>query len=155
MRPSVSRLAPLLLGVVVVGCGGPILANPLPTTLPITPPSATPTRPADPQPVVLPRDDGSHDRLTEWWYDTGHLVADDGRRFGFEMVIFRAERGDFPVAWASHLAITDEAGQRFLYDQRSQVGAQVDRSAPARDSTSPSVPTWRSASPIAPSSPGP
>ena len=33
---------------------------------------------ADPLPVVLPRDDGPHDRLTEWWYYTGHLRADDG-----------------------------------------------------------------------------
>ena len=87
---------------------------------------------------MLPRDDGPHDRLTEWWYDTGHLVAADGRRFGFEMVIFRAERGDFPVTWASHLAITDEHGQRFLYDQRSEVGSRVDRSEPARASTWPS-----------------
>ena len=30
---------------------------------------------ADPLPVVLPRDDGPHDRLTEWWYYTGHLAA--------------------------------------------------------------------------------
>ncbi len=127
-----ARLALLLLGVVVVGCGGPILAQPLPSTTPVIRPSPTPTGPPDPQPVVLPRDDGPHDRLTEWWYDTGHLVATDGRRFGFEMVIFRAERGDFPVAWASHLAVTDEAGQRFLYDQRSQVGAQVDHSVPGQ-----------------------
>jgi predicted secreted hydrolase len=77
--------------------------------------------------VVLPRDDGPHDRLTEWWYDTGHLVASDGRRFGFELVVFRAERGELPVAWASHLALTDEQGQRFLYDQRSQLGGQVSR----------------------------
>ena len=34
----------------------------------------------------------------------------DGRRFGFEFVIFRAERGAFPVTWASHLALTDETG---------------------------------------------
>ena len=80
--------------------------------------------------MELPRDDGPHDRLTEWWYDTGHLVAADGRRFGFEMVIFRAERGAFPVAWASHLALTDEHGQRFRYDQRSELGPQVDRSMP-------------------------
>ena len=33
---------------------------------------------SDPLPVVLPRDDGPHDRLTEWWYDTGHLRAGDG-----------------------------------------------------------------------------
>ena len=43
------------------------------------------SRPPDPQPVVLPGDDAPHDRLTEWWYDTGHLRAADGRRFGFEL----------------------------------------------------------------------
>jgi predicted secreted hydrolase len=42
-------------------------------------------------------------------------------------VIFRAERGSFPVTWASHLALTDEAGERFLYEQRSEIGPQVDR----------------------------
>lgn len=117
------------LALLIAGCTGPILANPVPS-LPVLPtPTASPVRPPDPQPVVLPRDDGPHDRLTEWWYDTGHLVAEDGRRFGFELVIFRAERGSFPVTWASHLAITDETGDRFLYDQRAQVGPAVDRSA--------------------------
>ncbi|HUP54231.1 MAG TPA: lipocalin family protein, partial [Methylomirabilota bacterium] len=43
-------------------------------------------------------------------------------------VIFRAERGSFPTTWASHLAITDETGDRFLYGQRLEVGAGVDRS---------------------------
>jgi predicted secreted hydrolase len=116
--------------VLLIGCGGPLLANPLPSEAPIVRPSPAPTRLPDPQPVELPRDDGPHDRLTEWWYDTGHLVAADGRRFGFEMVIFRAERGAFPVAWASHLALTDERGQRFRYDQRSELGPQVDKSVP-------------------------
>ena len=82
--------------------------------------------------MVLPRDDGPHDRLSEWWYYTGHLdgTAGDGtkRKLGFEYVIFRAERGGFPTAWASHLAITDETGDRFLYGQRLEVGEQVDRS---------------------------
>ncbi len=50
------------------------------------------------------------------------------RRFGFEYVIFRAERGTFPTSWASHLAITDETGDRFHYAQRLEVGPQVDRS---------------------------
>ncbi|MDQ3447549.1 MAG: hypothetical protein M3432_00020, partial [Chloroflexota bacterium] len=71
---------------------------------------------------------------TEWWYYTGHLNTEDGRSFGFEYVIFRAERGAFPVAWASHLAITDEDGDRFLYDQRSEIGAQVDRASSGIDS---------------------
>ena len=130
MKLPLSRLTPLLLGPALVACGGPILGNPLPSDAPIGRPAPTPSGLPDPQPVELPRDDGPHDRLTEWWYDTGHLVAADGRRFGFEMVVFRAERGAFPVAWASHLALTDEHGQRFRYDQRSELGPQVDRSVP-------------------------
>lgn len=124
-----SSMAIVVAGVVIAGCTGPILAWPVPTRGRVSvEPTATATRVPDPQPVVLPRDDGPHDRLTEWWYDTGHLVAAGGRRFGFELVVFRAERGDLPVAWASHLAVTDETGDRFLYDQRSQVGGQVSRS---------------------------
>lgn len=120
----VALLLPLVL--VVTACDGPILARPVPThaTVELVA-NAAPSRPPDPRPVVLPIDDGPHDRLTEWWYDTGHLTAQDGRRFGFELVVFRAERGDLPVAWASHLAVTDEAGGRFLYDQRSQIGGSV------------------------------
>jgi putative drug exporter of the RND superfamily len=110
---------------------GPILANP-PAAHPTTPPASIAASQApDPLPVELPRDDGPHDRLTEWWYYTGHLRADDGRRFGFEYVIFRAERGGLPVSWASHLAITDETGDAFYYAQRSEIGRQVDQPAPS------------------------
>ena len=54
--------------------GAPILANPTAAAARSSavargPPPAV----ADPIPVVLPRDDGPHDRLTEWWYYTGHL----------------------------------------------------------------------------------
>ncbi len=134
---SVDRLAVLGVGVVLAlvaaACGGPMLANaPAPHPV-ITPgPTAAP-RPADPQPVVLPRDDGAHDRLTEWWYDTGHLVDENGGRWGFELVVFRAERGSFPVTWASHLALTDEAGHRFAYAQRAEIGPQVSVAAPGSD----------------------
>ncbi|MET0771607.1 MAG: lipocalin family protein [Candidatus Limnocylindrales bacterium] len=127
---TVRRCRALLptLALVLAGCGGPILARPVPTSVAPAPvATAATSRVADPRPVELPRDDGPHDRLTEWWYDTGHLVADDGRRFGFELVVFRAERGDLPVAWAAHLAVTDEHGGRFLYDQRSQLGGRVSR----------------------------
>jgi predicted secreted hydrolase len=110
------------------GCGGPILANP-PAARPEAPAAASPSpRRADPLPVAFPRDDGPHDRLTEWWYYTGHLRDATGRRFGFEFVVFRAERGDFPVTWASHLALTDEAGNRFAFAQRSEIGPLADRS---------------------------
>ena len=123
-----------LAAVVVAACtagGGPILANPTAAQPSLRPPTPPPAPVADPLPIVLPRDDAPHDRLTEWWYYTGHLRSIDGRRFGFEYVIFRAERGAFPTSWVSHLAITDEASDRFLYAQRLEVGPGVDRAAPA------------------------
>jgi predicted secreted hydrolase len=122
-------MAPLLAAIIVLvaACAGPILADPA-ATRPARPTGPTPSAPpVDPQPIVFPRDDGAHDRLTEWWYYTGHLVDEAGGRYGFEFVIFRAERGVFPVTWASHLAITDETGGRFHYAQRSEIGPQVDQ----------------------------
>ena len=132
-RRGLPRLAASLLLIIstLAACssaGGPILAN-APVVRPA--PAATPTsipHPADPQPLAFPRDDGPHDRLTEWWYYTGHLVTAEGHRYGFEYVIFRAERGPLPVTWASHLALTDETGGTFHYAQRSEVGPQVDGS---------------------------
>jgi predicted secreted hydrolase len=121
------RLAILaaVLSLVAAACGGPVLANPPAPHPIITPPPSAPARLPDPQPVVLPRDDGAHDRLTEWWYDTGHLVDEAGGSWGFELVVFRAERGGFPVTWASHLALTDETGHQFHYAQRAEIGPQV------------------------------
>ena len=124
----------LAAGPLLAGCaapGAPILANPAaphPAPPALTP---APSTPLDPLPVVLPRDDAPHDRLTEWWYDTGHLRTADGRRFGFEFVIFRAERGGFPVTWASHLALTDETAGTFRFAQRTQIGPAVDLKPPA------------------------
>ena len=124
---------------VASACSGPILANP-PLVFPSpVAPSPTPTHAPDPIAISLPRDDGPHDRLTEWWYYTGHLRATDDRRFGFEAVVFRAERGSVPAAWASHLALTEEGSRgpgqpfgggavSFHYAQRSEVGPQVDHS---------------------------
>ncbi|HEY0443748.1 MAG TPA: lipocalin family protein, partial [Candidatus Limnocylindrales bacterium] len=67
---------------------------------------------------------------TEWWYYTGHLRDDSGGRWGFEFVVFRAERGNLPVSWASHVALTDETGGTFRYAQRSEIGRQASRSRP-------------------------
>ena len=114
--------------VAVAACSGPILANPPAQQDVILAPIQPPVAVADPRPVKLPRDDGPHDRLTEWWYYTGHLQDEAGGRWGFEYVIFRAERGGFPVSWASHLALTDETGGAFHYAQRAEIGPQVDRS---------------------------
>jgi predicted secreted hydrolase len=127
-------VAVVLVTVLVAGCGGPILTNPSAPPPLVPPPTAAPIRPADPVPIILPRDDGPHERLMEWWYYTGHLVGGKderqsvAHRFGFEFVAFRGERGSFPTIWASHLAITDETGQRFQYAQRAEVGDRADRS---------------------------
>jgi predicted secreted hydrolase len=129
------RLAALAIVVAQVGaaCTAPILANP-PIAVPAPPtPSGAPSAAPDPIPITFPRDDGPHDRLTEWWYYTGHLRATDGRKFGFEAVVFRAERGSVPSSWAAHLALTQEPtgllqGPDFFYAQRSEIGGQVDHS---------------------------
>ena len=124
-------LALAIAALLTSACSGPILSNPA-----ASPGAAivkgTPRPVAnDPQPVQLPRDDAPHDRLTEWWYVTGHLDEVNGtRQFGYEAVIFRAQRGDFPVTWASHVALTEKPSPSergsFQYLERSEIGAQVD-----------------------------
>jgi predicted secreted hydrolase len=145
----------LVVALGAAGCatGGPILANP-PAQQPIVvTPTDAPVAVDDPLPVELPRDDAPHDRLTEWWYYTGHLRDDAGGRYGFEFVVFRAERGDFPVSWASHLALTDETGARFLYAQRSEIGPQVEIGAGTPDAFSFAVAGFDPARPETPPRP--
>ncbi len=43
-----------------------------------------------PRALEFPRDHGPHPRFRhEWWYVTGHLDADSGEKFGFELTFFR------------------------------------------------------------------
>lgn len=79
-----------------------------------------------PAALQFPRDHGPHPAFgSEWWYYTGNLAAQDGRRFGFELTFFRVSLAP-PAAVAgqasafathqvymAHLAITDVAGRRF------------------------------------------
>jgi predicted secreted hydrolase len=75
----------------------------------------------------FPRDHGSHDGYrTEWWYYTGHLRADDGHRYGFEVTFFRVGVDPRPAdnAWdlrhlsLAHFAITDIDGRQFRYYEK-------------------------------------
>ncbi|MEM6792885.1 MAG: lipocalin-like domain-containing protein [Acidobacteriota bacterium] len=81
------------------------------------------------RPFVFPEDHGPHpDFQTEWWYFTGHLETDEGRRFGIQWTIFRrALIADMPERasdWASrqlymgHVALTDIEGERHLAAER-------------------------------------
>jgi predicted secreted hydrolase len=85
---------------------------------------ATPVATPTPRPIQLPADDRPHHDLTEWWYYTGHLTADSGAAYGFEVVVFQIERADIPVVYAAHVAITDHQRGEFYYDQRSWTLAQ-------------------------------
>lgn len=89
-----------------------------------------------PRELVFPRDHGAHpDYQTEWWYYTGNLAADNGRRFGFQLTFFRravlpvAERVERESAWATeqvymaHFTLTDVGGQKFQAFERLERGA--------------------------------
>lgn len=120
-----NRLLPLfvILMLVIAACGGSDETAPLGQGRATEPnpdreAAALLTPTPDVRPVQFPEDESTHDVLTEWWYYTGHMFTSDGTRYGFEYVFFRSERGAFPPAYVAHAAITDSAGERFVYDQR-------------------------------------
>lgn len=80
--------------------------------------------------VVLefPRDHGAHpDFRQEWWYFTGNLESESGRRFGFQLTFFRFAHDSFDdyresawsheQSWMAHFAVSDVAQERFLAAQ--------------------------------------
>ena len=94
-RPLIVGLMACVLAVVLVGC----TVRSWPSHQRADLPHRLEPRPRRQQSIrarSLPADDAPHDRLTEWWYYTGHLRDARGGRYGFEFVVFRAERGGFP-----------------------------------------------------------
>lgn len=76
---------------------------------------------------VFPRDHGSHPEYrTEWWYYTGHLRTESGRRYGFEVTFFRAGVSREPrgSAWdlrdlaPAHFAVTDVEENDFRFYEK-------------------------------------
>ena len=87
----------------------------------------------------FPRDHHAHsDFKTEWWYFTGNLFDETGRRFGYELTFFRQgiippaernpERSPFVVndLKFAHFSITDGSGRRFLFEEKASRGAFED-----------------------------
>jgi len=85
---------------------------------------------------AFPRDHGAHpDFQTEWWYYTGNLTSEDGRKFGYQLTFFRralpgSEEGSKRTsAWAAsqvylaHLTLTDVDGGNFVFRERFSRGA--------------------------------
>lgn len=87
-----------------------------------------------PRPFSFPADHGPHPSFrNEWWYVTGNLDDEDGRRFGFELTIFRfaltPSEPESASSWRSHqiyiahLAVTDAEREGFHVAQRYSRGA--------------------------------
>jgi len=74
--------------------------------------------------VQLPRDDGAHDSLLEWWYWAGHLKTGAGRWFGFELVFFEVHLVGVTLQ-VTHHAITDIQDRSFHY--RIEMGRRLGR----------------------------
>lgn len=79
-------------------------------------------------PWSLPRDHWARDGYkTEWWYFTGHLKSEDGRRFGYQFTFFRVgmlpQRPALDSEWATgnlimgHAAIGDTESGRHLFSE--------------------------------------
>ena len=82
----------------------------------------------------FPRDHGAHpDFKTEWWYYSGHLNADNGDTFGYQLTFFRVALAkpnpEAKSAWAAdtiyfaHLALSDAKRQKFIFHEKAQRGA--------------------------------
>jgi predicted secreted hydrolase len=81
-------------------------------------------------PYRFPRDHGTHDDFrTEWWYYTGHLTAENGRRFGYQVTFFRrgiepervaanSSRWTIRQLYLAHVALSDLDQQRFRYAEK-------------------------------------
>lgn len=93
--------------------------------------------------LQFPRDHGAHpDYKTEWWYFVGHLTADDGRAFGYELTFFRTGIDPFfesPSNWRhhslylAHFAVTDDRSNAFYYEEKTNRGAFDQAGAAADD----------------------
>lgn len=82
----------------------------------------------------FPADHGPHPGYrNEWWYFTGNLTTDAGRRFGYELSLFRIalspDASPRASAWGTnqvymaHFALTDVAAGKFYFYERFARGA--------------------------------
>jgi predicted secreted hydrolase len=87
-----------------------------------------------PRAFSFPADHGPHPEFrNEWWYVTGNLDDETGRRFGFELTFFRfslaptlpasESRWRTNQVYIAHLAITDAKAEGFHVAERYSRGA--------------------------------
>jgi predicted secreted hydrolase len=83
---------------------------------------------------VFPRDHRVHrDFKTEWWYYNGHLRDGQGHSYGYQLTFFRVgllpgaklskgSRWRVREVFMAHLAVTDVADKRFLFQEKVDRG---------------------------------
>ncbi len=94
--------------------------------------------------LTFPADHYSHPNFkTEWWYYTGHLQTDSGKRYGYQVTFFRFGLRDrqnqvkdkplFSELYMAHFALSDIGAKKFYYRERinrgfnDKAGAATDR----------------------------
>jgi predicted secreted hydrolase len=94
--------------------------------------------------LTFPADHYSHpDFKTEWWYYTGHLETESGKKYGYQVTFFRfgvrdrqketKEKPLFTELYMAHFALSDVAAKKFIFRERinrgygDKAGAATDR----------------------------
>jgi predicted secreted hydrolase len=116
----------------------------LATLAPAEPPAGSPREPGrppepwqlavDPWDWSFPRDHGAHPPFkSEWWYFTGNVRDAHGRRFGYQLTLFRQgvqfkpaqpnSRWSVRDFYFGHLAVSDLAAGQFQAEERVSRGA--------------------------------
>ena len=83
--------------------------------------------------LIFPADHYSHpDFKTEWWYYTGHLETQSGRRYGYQVTFFRFGLRDrqkdskeaplFNELYMAHFALSDIGAKKFTFRERINRG---------------------------------
>lgn len=127
----------LILTVVTLSaCENQLAQNDTPQFAPMPPIQDTFTRTVPGTALQFPRDFGAHnDFQTEWWYYTGNLADESGRRFGYQLTFFRRavvtpeDQNNRASNWAvdqvylAHFTVTDVSDNQFYYFERFSRGA--------------------------------
>jgi len=84
--------------------------------------------------ISFPADHFSHpDFKTEWWYYTGHLETESGKKYGYQVTFFRFGLRDrqaedrtspplFTDLYLAHFALSDKEGKKFFFRERANRG---------------------------------
>ena len=134
------RFAPIVI-LLLAGCSSPAVESPSDEPMELAAAMGGDTlgyaRAVGVRPFDFPSDYGAHPEFkTEWWYFTGNLSADNGRRFGYELTLFRsalrppdASGIDSTTDWATnqlymgHFSLADPETGTFHAFERFSRGA--------------------------------